>query len=426
MKIAIVDGYSTGGALVAALRERGATCIHVRSTREVSEFFLRSFHADHYEALLDGSGDTAALAAVLSSHGVERVVAGTESGVILADTLTHLLNLPGNRIETVAARRDKVRMGAVAAAAGIAVPLGDAFTRPAEAARWFVSHGLTEAVVKPSSSGGTDNVHFCHTAGEVEDACAAVLGASSLFGQRNTVAVVQERVRGVEYYANTVSYGGVHRIAELWRYTKRTGSGGGPIYDYEEPVPAASAEARLLKSFVGRVLDALGVTTGAAHTEVMVGTRGPVLIESGARLGGGTAPRIVAQFSGTSQTGLFADSLIDPRALAAYDDTATTWSKSVRNVALINPAPGLVSSLDWAYEIEALPTVVYLSHGLTPGAELPATTTLMDSPGYLYLASEHAHEIERDYRTLRKWEEAGLYIAGDRDANVLHADSAVG
>ncbi|MFB6836221.1 hypothetical protein [Streptomyces sp. NPDC056361] len=410
MRIAVVDGYSTGRALVSALRNRGSACIHVQSSPEMSEYFTRGFEPGDYETTLAGGGEPSEIAAELTRLGVRRVVAGTESGVILADTLAHLMGLPGNRHETIAARRDKVLMGRVAAAAGVATPLGEAFDDAAEAEAWYLERGLSEAVVKPPSSAGTDNVRFCRTPAEVREACRVVLAAANLYGQRNAVVLVQERVHGVEYYANTVSHEGVHRVAELWRYTKRTGGSGFPIYDYEEPVPVGSAEAAPLRAFVGAALDALGVVSGAAHTEVMMTARGPVLIETGARLGGGTSPALVEKFSGISQTALFADSLIDPDRLAAFDDTAVTWSRAVRNVALINHEAGNVRSLDWTAELEALPTLVGLTHGVRPGALLEATTDLINSPGYVYLAAEDPADVDRDYRALRALEQGGLYL----------------
>ena len=411
MKIAVVDGYSTGRWLVQALRDRGAACVHIHSSAGMSDYYTRTFCADDYETVVSGEADPARLAAELAGMGVRRVVAGTESGVTLADTLTHLMGLPGHRYETAAARRDKVLMAATATAAGVAAPLGAAFPDRDAAAAWFVAQGLSEVVVKPASSAGTDNVRFCTTPRQVRDACAKVLESANLFGERNAVALVQERLRGVEYYANTVSHEGVHRIAELWRYTKRTGSAGHPVYDYEEPVPATSAEASVLRPFVSAVLDALGIASGAAHTEVMVTDRGPVLIESGARLGGGTTPAVVEKFSGTSQTALLADTLIDPRRLAEFDDRAVAWSAAVRNVALINPYAGVVPSLDWATRVGSLPSLVSLTQGVTVGETVAATTDLINSPGYLYLAAEDSGDVERDYRALRAMEEAGLYTS---------------
>lgn len=409
MKIAVIDGYSTGRALVSALRARGSACVHVQSSPQMAEYFTRSFRADDYEMLLDGSGDLVSLARQLTELHVDRVVAGTESGVIVADTLSHLMGLPGNRYETLPARRDKKLMAEKAAAAGVAIPRGTTFADPDGAAAWFVASGLTAAVVKPPNSAGTDNVRFCETEQEVRDACKSVLTSDNLFGQPNAAVLVQERVHGIEYYANTVSHDGVHRFAELWRYTKRTGSVGYPVYDYEEPVPIGSAEAAILRDFVTQALDALGVVAGAAHTEVMMAEHGPVLIETGARLGGGTAPEVVERYAGTSQTSLLADTLMDPTRLGDFDDASITWAGALRNVALINPAAGIVKSLDWTERLRALPTLVHLSHGAVVGQHLPDTSDLINSPGYVFLAAQDPQAIERDYRALRAMEEQGLY-----------------
>jgi biotin carboxylase len=409
MKIAVVDGHSTGRALVAALRNRGISCVHVQSSRDMAEYFLRGFNPNDYEATLDAPHDPARLAARLAGLGVDRVVAGTESGVLLADRISHLMKLPGHRPETAAARRDKTLMAAAVAAAGLAVPLGRAFRDAGAAAAWFTDTGQSEAVVKPPSSAGSDNVRFCRTADEVHAAAAAVLAAGNLYGEPNHRAVVQERLRGVEYYINSVSHDGEHRIAEIWRYSKRVGAAGTPTYDYEDPVEARSAEAARLVAFVKPVLDALGVVSGAAHTEVMVTRSGPVLIETGARLGGATLPRVIEKYCGVSQTSLLADTLADPARLAEFDDSAVRWSQAVRNVSLTNHRAGLMRSLDWTARIEALPTFAALAHSVEPGAWLGETTSLIDSPGYVYLASADLQDVERDYAELRRMELGGLY-----------------
>ncbi|WP_327388997.1 hypothetical protein [Streptomyces sp. NBC_01207] len=409
MKTAVIDGHSTGRALTAALRARGRACVHVQTSTQMADFFTRGFRSGVYEALLDGSGALEPLAQQLAELGVEQVVAGTESGVFTADSLSHLMGLPGNCYETLPARRDKRLMAEVAAAAGVAVPQGAAFTDADAAAAWFTTSGLSAAVVKPPTSAGTDNVRFCGTKEEVHDACKIVLNADNIFGHPNTSVMVQERVYGVEYYANTVSYDGVHRFAEIWRYTKRAGSVGHPVYDYEEPVSADTAEAAVLREFVVGALGALGIVSGAAHTEVMLTERGPVLIETGARLGGGTAPEVVERYAGTSQTRLLADTLMDPAQLVAFDDASVTWTGGLRNVALINPTAGIVRSLDWTQRLLALPTLVHLSHGVTVGQYLSDTSDLINSPGYVFLAAADPRDIERDYRALRAMEEKGLY-----------------
>lgn len=415
MKIALIDGYSTGRVLAEAVRRRGAPAVHVSSADGMPEYFTRGFDPGQYETCLTadavmGDAGPPALAERLTALGVTRVVAGTESGVELADTLTHLMGLPGHRFETVAARRDKSAMARAVAAAGLAVPRGADFGDEREAGAWYAASGMTDVVVKPPRSAGSDNVWFCRTRAEVTWACARVLASRNLYAERNGAVLVQERLNGTEYYANSVSHDGLHRVAELWRYTKRTGSSGRPVYDYELPVPVGDAQGDLVRRFVPHVLDALGIVSGAAHTEVMVTARGPVLIESGARPGGATLPWVVEKYCGVSQTALLADTLVDPDALRRFDesDGSAAGPAELRNVALINHVDAPVRSLAWEHRLRGLPTLTALSHGAHPDRRLPVTVDLLSSPGYAYLAGT-PEEVARDYRELRGWEEGGLY-----------------
>ncbi|MGC4807610.1 ATP-grasp domain-containing protein [Micromonospora sp. DT233] len=406
--IAIVDGYSTGGALSRALCERGVTCVHVRSKEVFADYFLKAFRPDDYAVDLGFVADRAELVRRLRAIGVDQVLAGTESGVTLADTLNHLLGTPGNEIATVAARRDKSAMAQTVRAAGLAAPIGRAFASVEEAAAWYAAIG-GPAVVKPLDSAGTDNVHFCRDVAQLRAACAQVLAGRTVYGVPNRRVLVQERLVGTEFYVNSVSHGGSHRIAEIWRYAKRPGPADAPIYDYEEPVDPGSPLAATIRDFVFAVLDALGVRASAAHTELMLTAAGPVLIETGARLGGSTLPDVVAKLSGVSQTLLQVQCLVEPAFFADFDDRAPRWSAAVRNVSLINPAPVAAQSPHWSARLSELPTVVAVAATGAPGAPLAQTVDLVTAPGFVYLAAEDPAEVERDYRTLRRWERDGLY-----------------
>lgn len=408
-KIAIVDGYSTGRILAANLRDHGARCAHVRSHAEVSAYFRKGFRSEDYDLDLGYLPDPEVVAGRLSRWGADRVVAGTESGVILADTLNHLLGTPGNRIATVHARRDKALMVEVVRAAGLDVPHGRIFTDAAEATEWYRHSRMADVVVKPVASAGTDNVRFCQDARVVQTACEAVLKSVNLYGEPNRRVLVQERLRGTEYYVNTVSQGGAHRVAEIWRYTKRGSPAGMPTYDYEEPVDSRAPIGVRLREFTFRVLDALGICSSAAHTEVMLTDRGPVLVECGARLGGATMPGVVEKYSGISQTSLFAKVLLDPARIDQFADDRVEWAAKVRNVSFINRIPGTVRSLDWVQQVQSLPSTVAVGCAVEVGNRLDVTGDLLSSPGYAYLAAADRAGLERDYRRLRAMEWAGLY-----------------
>ncbi|MEU5476894.1 hypothetical protein [Streptomyces mirabilis] len=408
MKVAIVDGYSTGAALAKRLGSLGIECIHVQSRPDVNPYLLRAFRPSDYVRDLGFVPNSAVLAARLKEGRVSRVVAGTESGVTLAESLSLGLGLPTNSRAHLSARRDKSHMADAAGAAGLATPRATVAHSPAEAAGWFAASGLSEAVVKPLASAGTDNVRFCRSPEDVAQASAMILASCNAFGEPNTAALVQHRLIGTEYYINTVSASGVHRVAEIWRYTKQIGPASTPIYDFEEPVPVSGPEGQILRPFTFRVLDALGISETPAHTEVMLTSDGPVLIETGARLGGASAPDVVEKYCGISQTSLAAAALIDPTALVDFDDSQVRCAGSLRNVEFINRQFGLAShnAHKWIAE---LPTVVSVTSAVEPDSLLAPTSNLLNSPGYAYLAAAENRAVVRDYEVLRAWENEGLH-----------------
>jgi biotin carboxylase len=407
--IAIVDAFSTGSGLSRMLAERGVELIHIASSPTVMEYFRRTYRHGDFAEDLGYPEDDNTLLDLLRARGVHRVVAGTESGVILADSLAARLGCPANSPDLVRARRDKLLMARAVAATGLSTPHSQVFTSVRDTVEWYETAPYDQVVVKPVDSAGTDNVWFCDDKAAVRDACARVLATHNLYGVDNRRVLVQERLSGTEVYVNTVSHDGLHRVAEMWRYTKRPSPAGTPIYDYEEPIQAGTPESDEIRGFVFAVLDALGIRSSAAHTELMLTDRGPVLIEAGARLGGATLPDVVQKLSGVSQTGLLVSTLLDPAHLAAFDDRAVRWRTAVRNVSLINAAEVVVRSDDVASRLARLPTCTAVAAAPIEGAILPRTVDLLTSPGYLYLSSEDPAEVERDYRTLREWEQRGLY-----------------
>lgn len=411
LRIAVIDGFSVASTLVSELRDGGARCVHILSSPTIPDFFTRSLRLENFDRDLGYVADVDALVDELRRWKVDRVVPGSESGVLLADLLSTRLNMPGNRPGNSSAWRDKALMSEVVAAAGLGAPRGRAFASVQEAVRWFLDAELPEAVVKPLDSAGTDNVWFCGDSESVEAACRSVLSNSNVYGSANRRVLVQERIRGTEYYINSVSDNGIHRVTEIWQCNKRPGPTGSAIYDFEEPVPTSSEKAATLREFTVAVLEALGITSSAAHTEAMLTEHGPVLIETGARLGGATIPNIVRQYSGVSQAHLYAATLLDPECLVKFDEQTVRWPANIRWVSLINVIPGVAAPLDWVARLEAIPSFVAITVTTQPGVWLNATTKLGESPGYVYLVAQEQSRLKSDYNLIRALEKEGLYTA---------------
>lgn len=414
-RIAVVDGFSTGRFLVEELVARGAECVHVRTSPE-AHHYEGTFRATDYLRDLGHLPDESALARRLRDLGVSRVVPGSESGVGLADVLAGLLGAPANRAELSAARRSKHRMSEALRAAGLDAPASVEVATADEAVAWFTASGLPAVVVKPVDSAGSDRVRVCDRADEVSAAVEAIIGKPNRLGRVDRTAVVQEFLVGPEYYVNTLSERGRHRVVETWRYTKTRTASGSPVFDHEEPVPADAPELPGIHRYASAALTALGITTGAGHSEIVLTERGPVLIDPGARLGGGVLPWVTATFTGHSHAGLLADTLLDPDALdrifgADQEEPLLRWPRPTRYVSLINRVSGTVADLAWVDRLSALPTAVAVATALRPRDALRPTTDLRTSPGFVYLVSESREDLERDYTVIRAWEQEGLYTS---------------
>ena len=266
-------------------------------------------------------------------------------------------------------------------------------------------------MVKPPDSAGSDRVRFCRTSADVLTACDSVLTSENVFGTRNCAAVIQEALTGPEFYVNTVSIGGRHLIAETWRYTKTRTADGAPIFDYEEPADLGGREVTAVHMYVRRALDALGVCHGAAHCEVILSARGPVLIDPGVRLGGGVLPSIAERFLGYSHASLLAESIVRPLdALTQADHLPKPWPAPIRYVSLINRQPGIVVPTQlWTKVLSSLRSAVAVMAVAAEGSFLPQTSDLLSSPGYVYLSAADSQDVEADYRRIRAWERTSPY-----------------
>jgi biotin carboxylase len=408
MRVAVVDGYSSGAHLVRELLDRGAECVHVRSQPTMHPYYEATFSPSDYVVDLGHDPKPSLVAARLDRLGVERVIVGTESGVALVDELTQLSGLPGNTYELRQARRTKFGMAEALRTAGLGHPRSALVRSTAEAAGWYAKSGLDSVVVKPDASAGSDHVRVCGGERELIRAVAEVLASRNLFGHRNEVALVQECLNGPEYFVNTVSVDGTHTVVETWRYSKTRTAEGAPIFDYEEPADLRSPVVQGLHDYVRRALTALGVRNGAGHSEVVLTERGPILIDPGARLGGGVLPWVSTKLAGHSHAGLYAASILTPNELTSAA-LPLRWSQPIRYVSLINRTVGRSRTFSWSKRISELPTTLAVASIAAEGTSLRPTTDLMTSPGFVYLHGRSREAIDADYRTIRQWEQDRLY-----------------
>lgn len=428
--VVIVDPLSTGVWLAPEFQRRGWQCVAVLSgtvpppyaSRLRREDFVDVLTADEDPAIpaIAGPVDMAAGAAAdpagtlvdrLAALRADLVIPGCEWGVNLADDLAGALGLPGNEPLPGRPRREKDTMMRRVSEAGLRVPVGVAVTSTEELDACLAGPAAGIAagpvVVKPVASAASDGVYFCVDVDQVRAAFHRLIGTSNSLGLRNDTLLVQERLVGQQYFVNSVSLDGRHHIHEIWRDDRLTVDGR-PVYDRQVLLPARGEIQGRLAAFVRRVLDALGVRNGPAHTE-LIDDGELALIESGARLEGGVDPRGPRWATGESQVSLTVERYADPTGFAARIDAGYPLRNALAVVCLVAPHDGVLDA-DGLRRLAGIPSVRYGSAlSLAPGTPVRRTVDLFSSPGALYLVGDDAGQLEQDHRRIRELEAGGLY-----------------
>ncbi|MFP5258414.1 MAG: methyltransferase domain-containing protein [Acidobacteriota bacterium] len=409
----VVDGYSTGLFYPAALKKKGLRPVHVTSGAEknspgLMEYISHSserLRAD-YEILVHEWDDIGELTRRLAGLEPAYVMAGCEIGVELTDILAQALNLPGNGTAQSAARRDKLVMHQTLAAQDLPHLASLATADLDEALAFAVGLGSWPVVVKPLRSAATEGVRLCDSPDALRAAFAALVGSSTLFGERNDRALIQECALGREFAVNTVSREGRHVLSDLWEYRKIASPGGAPLYDRTMLVRTLGDEHRAVIDYAYKALDALGIRFGPAHVEVMLTERGPVLIECAARPMGGAFPQdLLAESLGHTQIQWAVDGYVDPAAFAAHAAEPYRPTHSMCMKSLISTREGTIRAIPGIALAARLPSARRgnFLEALSSG-QLPRTVDLVTNSAHILLYHADEAVVEADWATLRELE----------------------
>lgn len=407
--IAVVDAYSSGRDLPAALRRHGRPVVHVRSSSATSSFFAnRAGDGNEFAHELVFDGDRASLLARLRELGARVVTAGAESGVILANLLASDLGMP-NLDGPADLCRDKWLMIERLRGAGAAVPMSTSVDDPDfDVGGWMAERELTSVVVKPVLSGGSDGVHLCRTVEAARRAIRSELYRTNVLGEINRAVLVQELVEGPEYAVNAVTFEGRHVVANVWRYAK-TVVEGHPAYEYAETVdPDVDAVAREMMAQALAWLDVLGLRRGPSHLELFMSASGPVFVECASRMPGALHPTFERLTVGRAMSDLVADALCSPPDTMIHDRVHQPVRQAGLTVFIRCPWDGVVGSEEAWDEVRNLGTFVDLDLRVPPGHQVDRTVDLATSPGLLYLAGQRSTCVD-DHRWFTEATQGSLF-----------------
>jgi biotin carboxylase len=400
--VAVVQPYASGSMLAPALRHAGfAPCAVTLAAAAPNAASFRP--ADFDQHIVCESGDLETAEARLRALNPVAIIPGTHTGVRLADWLAarltpQLANAPG----LASARWHKGDMHAAVAANGLPVIKSLCTRDPAEVQRWLAAAGLAgrDLVIKPAASSGTDGVTFVPRGRDWRAVVTKLADSVNRYGIHLAEVMVQEYVPGTEYAVDTFSYDGRHTVADIARYHKVSSDKHMALYESMEFVPYDDPGHAEIIGYVERVLDALGVRFGPAHTEIMVTDRGPLLIETNARIPGGGQPWVCQLATG--------DNLIDRIIRYLGGDRSFhhgyTLDMTVLVVFFAVQSAGDVGDISGLDAIEDLPSCCHFKINVREGDHVPETADLFDAHnlGVVVLGHSEPSQVHADHAEVRR------------------------
>lgn len=412
--VVLVDGFATSGRVLASrFQMQGIPCIEVLSHEVFPEKYLKKNHAEDYleDPLFSDKivyhGDMDAVVRQLDTYTIMGIIPGSEMGVPFADALSERMDLFSNGTGQSVARRNKCTMQCALQDAGVRTKQFISTKDEDELIAWFRAGTFPEVVIKPMSSASTEGVTFCSTEEEVLSAFRGLLGTTNHLGDKNTEVLAEERLYGTEFGVNTVSWNGRHRLAELWQYRKVKVEGVGNVYDCTRLHDWPDGQLMALVNYAFQVLDALGIRYGAAHTEIMLTETGPLLVESGARIMGGTIPPdLIISCTGQCQVDLVVQAYSDPeRFLETVDKPYHLKRHMIRKhlIAQHEGTPeGEIPVIEMLARLKSCARGDFVN--LISDWHVSRTVDMMTSPAKVFLIHKDPRIILEDYRSIRDFE----------------------
>ena len=293
--VGIVDPFSTGASLAAYIYSLGYKVIAIYSANMEQLSTMKNLIPQNlvleFDSIISYDDGVEGVMRVLkcARFNVIAVMAGAETGVELADTISSRMGLRTNGTQLSFARRNKYHMGETIRQAGVRA------VKQVKASTWKEVENFMkewrpepyEIIVKPVDSAGSEDVTLCRSEEELKSAFSRILGKVNGLGLLNEAVLVQEYLSGQEYVVDMVSRDGEHKAVALWYVDKRVVNGAAFVLHGYVPILATDPVCDELIKYQKTVLNALGIFNGPSHGEVKWEKDEPVLVEVGARCHGG-------------------------------------------------------------------------------------------------------------------------------------------
>ena len=306
----------------------------------------------------------AVAAAVHKLQQIDMVGAFGEYDQERAAAIAAALGLAFHKPDVIAGVYDKALMRARLADQGVddtpSSPVGSA----RDLRRFADRHGYP-LIVKPRRGSGSERVTRLSAAADLDAVLSHV----------DSDLVVERYLDGVEISVEALSENGEHRIVGITEKLKDSN-----FVELGHAVREATAADAPAAACVRSVLDALGVTFGPTHTELILTAVGPRVVETHTRAGGDQIPQLLHAAAGIDLVDLGVRQVLGERVLPMLDAILAEPGRSSRVGAIhyqVPPMTGRLVRVEHVAEAVAMPLVTGCTVLKDPGDLL--TTPIRDS-----------------------------------------------
>lgn len=275
-KLAIIGGGVTAGDFIDACERIGYEAHYFSmADGKTANSDKATFHEIN---IFDKDG----IVEICRACGIDGVVATTELTVPITAYVANQLGLPGNDPEVAAVITDKKRNRDCTAGLQLLKSPGYAEVSSVEEIQ---ASGLQFPIIlKPVSLGGKRGLSVVRSANELEVAFAY---AADCFRAGATPRIIAEEFieGGMECSVESITREGVHHVVQI---TQKVSGGAPHCVELGHHQPAALSQEAWgwVVAAVSEGLTAIGLKSGACHTEIKVVGNDVYLIEFNARPGG--------------------------------------------------------------------------------------------------------------------------------------------
>merc|ERR1712061_249956 len=265
-------------------------------------------------------------------------------------------------------------------------------------------------IVKPCESAGSEGVKLCHTVEEAREHFELLMRSQRKCGSQGAAVLLQEFLKGKEYIIDHVSRDGVHKTTLVWVYDRRPANGGDFVCFGQKCVLSDTVVAKQLIAYTRGCLDALKVTNGATHTEVMMTADGPCLVEVNSRCHGaaGAWMPLARALTGYTQVDTCIDAFLNANAFERLPDVPPSpFMAAGQMVMLISVHEGLVERTLGFDQGRTLRSFVSLEENVHTGDRLEKTVDLFGVTGMAVLMHHDADVLASDVQCIRQMEVDG-------------------